>query len=144
MDERDFLYSLCAEALDIEYSIKFAAVINHEGKLLVGTSRRSITTQQDESLDNNLFKSRLNHSNYIFLNGICNSNSFINKNALYYDLYNRSDFRLIHINKNIFVALIPLNEEQDKFLCIYFESSNSLHKTLLKLNTIFEYEEINF
>ena len=66
-------------------------------------------------------------------------NSFINKeNNLYSNLYDKSDFQLINIDKNTFIALTPLTEEQDKYLCIYFETNNSWYKTLLKLNTIFE------
>ena|SRR6476469_3226295 len=139
VDEREFLNSLCAKALEIEDSIKFAAVINHEGKLIVGASMRFIIQQQDEVTDNYFFK--LNHNSFypISLNDNYSSNSFINKeNDLYSNLHDRSDFQLINIDKNTFIALTPLTEEQDKYLCIYFETNNSWYKTLLKLNTIFE------
>ena len=139
MDEREFLNSLCAKALEIDDSIKFAAVINHEGKLIVGASMRFIIQQQDEVTDNYFFK--LNHNSFypISLNDNYSSNSFINKeNDLYSNLHDRSDFQLINIDKNTFIALTPLTEEQDKYLCIYFETNNSWYKTLLKLNTIFE------
>lgn len=139
MDEREFLNSLCAKALEIEDSIKFAAVINHEGKLIVGASMRFIIQQQDEVTDNYFFKSNHNIFYPISLNDNYSSDSFINKeNNLYSNLYNRSDFQLINIDKNTFIALTPLTEEQDKYLCIYFETNNSWYKTLLKLNTIFE------
>ncbi len=139
MDEREFLNSLCAKALEIEDSIKFAAVINHEGKLIVGASMRFIIQQQDEVTDNYFFKSNHNSFYPISLNDNYSSNSFINKeNNLYSNLHDRSDFQLINIDKNTFIALTPLTEEQDKYLCIYFETNNSWYKTLLKLNTIFE------
>ena len=136
MDEREFLNSLCAKALEIEDSIKFAAVINHEGKLIVGASMRCIIQQQNEVMDNYFFKSNHNSFYPIFLNDNYNSNSFINKeNNLYSNLHDKSDFQLINIDKNTFIALTPLTEEQDKYLCIYFETNNSWYKTLLKLNT---------
>ena len=139
MDEREFLNSLCAKALEIEDSIKFAAVINHEGKLIVGASMRFIIQQQDEVTDNYFFKSNHNSFYPISLNDDYSSNSFINKeNNLYSNLHDRLDFQLINIDKNTFIALTPLTEEQDKYLCIYFETNNSWYKTLLKLNTIFE------
>ena len=139
MDEREFFNSLCAKALEIEDSIKFAAVINHEGKLIVGASMRFIIRQQDEVTDNYFFKSNHNSFYPLSLNDNYSSNSFINKeNNLYSNLYDRLDFQLINIDKNTFIALTPLTEEQDKYLCIYFESNNSWYKTLLKLNTIFE------
>lgn len=139
MDEREFLNSLCAKALEIEDSIKFAAVINHEGKLIVGASMRFIIQQQDEVTDNYFFKSNHNSFYPISLTDNYSSNSSINKeNNLYSNLHDRSDFQLINIDKNTFIALTPLTEEQDKYLCIYFETNNSWYKTLLKLNTIFE------
>ena len=142
MDERAFLYSLCNKALEVDKSIKFAAVVDLDGKLVVGISRRCII-QKNEFMDNNFFKSILNNSCHFFSNDNWNLKSFTNKKNtfLHFNLFNKSDFQLIYINKNIFIALSPLNEEQDKYLCIYFESSNSLHKTLLNLNTVFEYNE---
>jgi hypothetical protein len=137
VDEREFLNSLCAKALEIEDSIKFAAVINHEGKLIVGASMRFIIQQQDEVTDNYFFKTNHNSFYPISLNDNYSSNSFINnkENDLYSNLHDRSDFQLINIEKNTFIALTPLTEEQDKYLCFYFESSISfLYKTLLKLN----------
>jgi hypothetical protein len=139
VDEREFLNSLCAKALEIDDSIKFVAVINHEGKLIVGASMRFFIQQQDEVTDNYFFKSNRNSFYPISLNDNYSSNSFINKeNNLYSNLHDRSDFQLININKNTFIVLTLLTEEQDKYLCIYFETNNSWYKTLLKLNTIFE------
>jgi hypothetical protein len=112
VDERAFLYSLCTEALEMEDSIKFAAVINQEGKLIVAKPLRC-TNQQNETMDNHIFKSKP-------------INSYIKKeNMIHPNLFYKSGFQLIYINKNIFIALTPLTEEQDKYLCIYFESSIS-------------------
>jgi hypothetical protein len=139
VDEREFLNSLCAKALEIEDSIKFAAVINPEVKLIVGASMSFIIQQQDDVTDNYFFKSNHNSFYPISLTDNYSSNSSINKeNNLYSNLHDRSDFQLINIDKNTFIALTPLTEEQDKYLCIYFETNNSWYKTLLKLNTIFE------
>ncbi|MER5174929.1 MAG: hypothetical protein ABJB76_03490 [Candidatus Nitrosocosmicus sp.] len=142
MNEREFLYSLCARALEVDKSIKFAAVVDLDGKLIVGTFRQCFI-QKNEIIDNNFFKSRLNHPNHFESNDNFNLNSFINNNNtfLHSNLFSTSDFQLFYINKNIFIAFAPLTEEQDKYLCIYFDSSTSLHKTLLKLNTIFECNE---
>jgi hypothetical protein len=141
LNEREFLYSLCEEALERDKSIRFAAVVNHDGKLIVGTSKRCII-QQNEILDNDFFKSCLNNAYHIFSNDDYGQNSLINKkNIIYSNLFERSDFQLIHINKNMFIAFVPITENQDKYLCLYFESGISLHKTLLNFNTIFEYNE---
>jgi hypothetical protein len=60
-------------------------------------------------------------------NILIHSNSIIN-----------SDFQLINIDNNIYIALVPLNENRDKYLCIYFESYPPLYNVLLKLNTIID------
>jgi hypothetical protein len=90
VDEREFLNNLCAKALEIKDSIKFAAVINHEGKLIVGASMRFIIQQQDEVTDNYFFKSNHNSFYPISLNDKYSSNSFINKeNDLDSNLHDR-------------------------------------------------------
>ncbi len=142
MNEREFLYSLCARALEVDKSIQFAAVVDLDGKLIVGTSRQCII-QKNEIVDNNFFKLRLNYPYYLASNDNFNLNSFIHNNDtfLYSNLFSTSNFQLFYINKNLFIAFAPLTEEKDKYICIYFDSSTSLHKTLLKLNTIFECNE---
>ena len=141
MNEREFLYSLCDEALKVDNSIRFAAVVNLEGKLIVGTSRQCII-QQDEILDDDFLKSILNNTYCIFSDDIYNLNSLINKKNIHHcNLFDESDFQLINISKNKFIAFAPITERQDKYLCLYFESSAPLHKTLLNFNTIFEYND---
>ncbi len=141
MNEREFLYSLCDEALKADKSIRFAAVVNLEGKLIVGTSRQYIV-QQDEILDDDFLKSILNNTYCIFSNDIYNLDSLINKKNIQHSiLFDESYFQLINISKNKFIAFAPITERQDKYLCLYFESSASLYKTLLNFNTIFEYND---
>jgi hypothetical protein len=141
VNEREFLYSLCDEALKADKSIRFAAVVNLEGKLIVGTSRQCII-QQDEILDGDFLKSILNNTYCIFSDDIYNINSLINKKNIHHsNLFDESDFQLINISKNKFIAFTPITERQDKYLCLYFKSSVSLHKTLLNFNTIFEYND---
>ncbi len=59
----------------------------------------------------------------------------------------KSDFQLINVDNNTYIvihycntyiAFVSLNENQDKYLCIYFESYPPLYNVLLKLNTIFD------
>ena len=42
VEERTFLYSICFKTLRLDKSIKFASVINGEGKLIVGKSKQCI------------------------------------------------------------------------------------------------------
>ncbi len=42
MEERDFLYEMCLAALCMSREVKFAAVIDNNGKLIVGKYRKKI------------------------------------------------------------------------------------------------------
>ncbi|MBA3749504.1 MAG: hypothetical protein H0X03_01140 [Nitrosopumilus sp.] len=139
MEERKFLYNLCSEALRIDDSIKFAAVVNHNGKLIVGKSREQMF-QENDIMVNSFFKSRPNQLFSIFSNHSDNFNSIVNKKniLLNSNLVKRSVFQLININKYRYIAFATLTEDQDKSLCIYIRTHNSVYKTLIKLNTLFE------
>jgi hypothetical protein len=139
MEERKFLYNLCWEALKIDDSIKFAAVVNHNGKLIVGKSRERMF-QTNDSMVNSFFKSKPNQLCRFFFNPSNNFNSIVNKKniLLNSNLVKRSVFQLITIHKYGYIAFATLTEDHDKSLCIYIKTHNSLHKTLIKLNTLFE------
>ena len=42
MEERDFLYEMCLAVLCMSRDVKFAAVIDNNGKLIVGRYRKKI------------------------------------------------------------------------------------------------------
>ena len=109
MNKREFLYGLCDKALEVDKSIRFATVVNLEGKLIVGTSRLCIIPQ-NEIFDKDFIKSKLNNAYCIFPNKVYNLNSLINKkNILYSNLFNKSDFQLININNNQVYCIYSYN-----------------------------------
>lgn len=139
VEERTFLDSICSKTLRIDKSIKFTSVINRNGKLIVGKSKQCIIIKYINR-DCNLFKSKqsrssniLSNDNSIFYSIINEKNVLIHSNSIM-----NSDFHLINIDNNRYIAFVSLNENQDKYLCIYFESYPPLYDILSKLNTMFE------
>ncbi len=139
VEERTFLDSICSKTLRIDKSIKFTSVINRNGKLIVGKSKQCIIKKYINR-DYNFFRSKqsrsseiLSNDNNIFYSMINEKNILIHSNSII-----KSDFQLINVDNNTYIAFVSLNENQDKYLCIYFESYPPLYDVLLKLNTIFD------
>ena len=139
MEERKFFYSLCSKALGIDDSIIFIGVVNDYGKLIVGLPRL-FANQKNGIMDDGFFKSTSDSLYSIFshnnngLYSIKNMNNFIT----HFSMGKRSDFQLINVAKNKYVAFPSLTDIRDKYLCIYFEANNSVRDIILKLNTVFE------
>ena len=143
VNERDFLYSLCNSALNIDKSIKFAAIMDYEGKLIVGLTNQN-TLQRNKIPHTSFFKSILNSAYFVHSNDKNKLNSLINKKRYLSDNSpDEFDFQVLNVDNKFSIAFAPITENQEKYLCIYVESTNSLHETYTKLNTIFEYTEQN-
>jgi len=142
LDTRGFLYSLCIRALDIDNSIKFVGVVNIDGKLIIGKSKQHLDKQYD-GLDIHFFKYCLNHSFNKLSTNTTNLNSSIdNKNTVFHStLFETSDFHLICVTDNTYIAFTSLTQDLDEYLCIYFKVHGSLNEILSKINTIFDYND---
>jgi hypothetical protein len=142
LDTRSFLYDLCIQTLEIDNSIKFVGVVNIDGKLIVGKSKQQLDKQYGV-LDIHFFKYCLNPSFNKMSTNTTNLNSpLYNKNTVFSSkFFEVSDFYLICISDNTYIAFTSLTQESDKFLCIYFKVHGSLNEILSKLNTIFDYNE---
>ena len=140
VEERTFLYSVCSKALRLDKSIKFASVINRDGKLIVGKSKQC-TIKKNINRDYIFFRSKQNSlSNILSYDNNNRIYSIINmKNILIHSNSKiKSNFQLINVDNNAYIALVSLNENLDKYLCMYFESYPPLYDVLLKLNTIID------
>ena len=139
VEERKFLYSLCHKALEIDDSILFAGVVNDYGKLIVGLPRL-FANPKNWIMHNGFFKSTPNSLYRIFSHN--NDGMYSAKNMknfiVHLNMGNRSDFQLINVAKNRYIAFTSLTEAHDKILCIYFEENKYVSNTILKLNTVFE------
>lgn len=144
LNTRNFLYNICKKALEIDNSIEFVGVVNVNGKLIVGTNKLQLSDQQNIILDKNFFKNQLRPlSCNTLVNDTYDSNLHPNhNNAIFHStLFEVSDFQFICVGKNAFIGFTPLTEEQDEFLCVYFRLYGSISEIVLKLNTVFEYNE---
>ena len=137
MEELDFLHEVCLTALFSNRVVKFAAVLDNNGKLLVGEYRKG-SWQADFISDNNYHHdpSYLFYLDYLV--------PAIKKRRLccagYTEKQQRQQqeihFEITELDHNVRLAMAPLTERNDKYLCIYLESSAPSQEILSKLNAI--------
>ncbi len=143
MEERQFLHRLCTTALHVDASIEFAGVIDSNGKLLVGKSRniRHNPHFSKRKITCSSFRFRNSHhyGNPVFKDKTLSSNNIKSIVSLQSNLIDDDDaeFRLINLYEDIFLAYIPINEPNNRFLYIYFRTDEYLEDVLLKLDTTF-------
>jgi hypothetical protein len=162
LEEYDFLTEMCLIALHMSKEVKFAAVIDDNGKLIAGKYRK------EDHINNKRTKSRLllsarekgddhNTNN----NDVSSSITFChyNTNYLFYANYLTAavkkiktgikylDYRekkqsvhhveLAEIHGILKIAITPLTANNDRYLCIYLESSSPNQEIIAKIgNTI--------
>jgi hypothetical protein len=141
MGERQFLHSLCAIALQVDISIEFAGIVDPNGKLLVGKSKGIPSNfPSSKRCKNTAYAKSFNdHPTPFFKNNALSTNNIKNITSLQSSslINNYSLFRLIHLNDNVFLAYIPINEMSDRYLYIYFRTNDYLVNVLLKLDSEF-------
>ena len=140
MEELDFLHEVCLTALFSNRVVKFAAVLDNTGKLIVGKFRKGMqfNRRADFTLDNNY-----NHnSNYLFymdylLAAIKKRSLDHHRTTDYTEEEQRQQqefhFEITEIDKNVRLAIAPLTERNDKYLCMYLESSAPYQEIISKL-----------
>jgi len=169
LEEYDFLNEMCLIALHMSKEVKFAAVIDDNGKLIAGRYRK------EDYINSKRTKSRLllsaarekgndhnnNNNNKNNNNDVSSSITFChyNTNYLFYANYltaavkkiktgiKYSDYRekeesvhhveLAEIHSILKIAITPLTANNDRYLCIYLESSSPNQEIIAKIgNTI--------
>ena len=153
---------MCLIALHISKEVKFAAVIDDNGKLIAGRYRKG------DYINNKRTKSRLllsarekgdDHNNNNNDVSSCITFCHYNTNYLFYANYltaavkkiktgiKYSDYRekeesvhhveLAEIHSILKIAITPLTANNDRYLCIYLESSSPNQEIIAKIdNTI--------
>jgi hypothetical protein len=163
LEEYDFLTEMCLIALHMSKEVKFAAVIDNNGKLIAGKYRKEDHTNNKRTKSRLLLSAREkgdahNNSNN---NDVSSSLTFChyNTNYLFYANYltaavkkiktgiKYSDYRekegsvhhveLAEIHSILKIAITPLTANNDRYLCIYLESSSPNQEIIAKIgNTI--------
>jgi hypothetical protein len=141
MEERQFLHSLCAIALQVDTSIEFAGIVDSNGKLLVGKSKIiPCNFPSSKRCKNPAYAKSFNdHPRPFFKNNSLLKNDIKNITSLQSSslIDDQSFFRIIHLSDNVFLAYIPINEMSNRFLYIYFRTNDYLENVLLKLDSEF-------
>ena len=139
MEERQFLHNLCTNALQVDVSIEFAGIIDSNGKLLVGKSRNiSCNLSFLKRKTTSPFRYSSHYGNPLFKDkslSTSNIKSIVSLQSSLIDTY--ALFRLINLYDDVFLAYIPINELNDRFLYIYIRTDEYLEDVLLKLDSTF-------
>jgi hypothetical protein len=137
LEELDFLHEVCLTALFSNRVVKFAAVLDNNGKLIVGECRKGIQSSwRDDFISDN--KYHQDASCVFYLDYVLPA---IKKRGLHYAGYLKEEqrqqqeihFEITEIDDNIRLAIAPLTERNDKYLCIYLESSAHYQEIISKL-----------
>ena len=134
LEELDFLHELCLAALFSNRFVKFAAVLDNHGKLILAEYRKGIQSywRIDFKSDNNYHHDAcyLFHSDYVV--------PAIKKRRVYWPESTEEEqqeihFEIIEIDDNSRLAVASITERRDKYLCIYLESSAPSQEIISKL-----------
>ena len=137
LEECDFLDDICLTVLSASKDVSYAAVVDINGKLIVGKYRKVNRRLITRSLANSL--GRYSKSCYLFyINYLAAAirQSYFESRYTKEEAENRVNFDVIDINDNIKVAITPLTQRKDKYLCVYFESplAESYQEIIMKIN----------
>lgn len=112
---------MCFIALSSNVEISFAAVLDADGKLIVGQSRPSkrIAGRRNPSVNTHYPVSNLFYLNYLtptIRRGTSTANVHLQDNST------KMKFELIPIADDNRIAISPLTGSKGKYLCVYFST----------------------
>ena len=161
LEEYDFLIEMCLIALHISKEVKFAAVIDNNGKLIAGRYRKedhinnkrtklrlllSAREKGDDRNNNNDASSSITfcqyNTNYLFYANYLTAAVKKIKTGIKYSDYKEKEESVHHvelaeIHSILKIAITPLTANNDRYLCIYLESSSPNQEIIAKIgNTI--------
>ena len=163
LEEYDFLIEMCLIALHISKEVKFAAVIDNSGKLIAGRYRKedhinnkrtksrlllsaSREKGNDHNNNNNDVSSSITfchyNTNYLFYANYLTAAVKKIKTGIKYSDYREKEESVHHvelaeIHSILKIAITPLTANNDRYLCIYLESSSPNQEIIAKIgNTI--------
>jgi hypothetical protein len=121
-EERDFLQKLCDSILNADKAVRFAGVINSEGKLLIGTYRSDIPSPLIKANSEGDTRATSFYSAYQALS--------INK-KFESDL-GQIRFQMTEFDKVTLVS-VPLTATNDRFLCISLDAPTYHERVIPKI-----------
>jgi hypothetical protein len=130
LEECDFLDDICLTVLSASKDVGFAAVVDVNGKLIVGkyrrrVDRRLVTTTTTPILDSSGQYHQTKNCYFFYVDYLVTAIRqfyFESSSTRGEEEKCEVDFDVININNKIKLAITPLTQCKDKFLCVYFES----------------------
>ena len=137
LEELDFLHEACLTALFSNRLVKFTYVLDNNGKLILAEYRKGVQNywRSEFVSDNGTDRHDSNylfHSDYL-LPAIKKVKSCSVESTKKHQPQDEVHFEIVEINNNSRLAIAPLNERKDKYLCVYIESSASSQEIISKL-----------
>ena len=133
MEEADFFHEICLISLYASRAVKFAAVVDSKGKLILAKFKKfhihihrssllsaKIPHGSQQQQDQTLFAQSCHSFYYEHLMPTLKDIT----NRSYREQYsNKAHFEITEIDKNIglMLAVTPLTESRDKYLCLYLQ-----------------------
>jgi hypothetical protein len=137
LEELDFLREACLTTLFSNRLVKFTSVLDNNGKLIIAEYRKGIQNYwrtdfiSDNDTDNH-DSAYLFHLDYL-VPAIKKIRFCFLDSTKEQQQEEEIHFEIIEINDNVRLAVAPLNERKDKYLCVYIESSVSGQEIISKL-----------
>ena len=121
MEERDFLHEICLTVLCVSKDVKFAGVVDGNGKLLVGEYRKNI---QSPLLKSNSINIQKNNSFFLsYLAPAIKGRNFDSEPG-------KVHFKLAEFD-NVKLAITSLTNKNDRYLCVYLESLSISYQEII-------------
>ena len=139
LEELDFLHEACLTALFSNRLVKFASILDNNGKLIIAEYRKGIQNfwRTDFVSENNYdshASSYLFHIDYL-VPAIEKIRSCSLESTKEHQQKPEEEihFEIVEINDDVRLAIAQLNERKDKYLCVYIQSSASSQEIISKL-----------
>ena len=137
MEESEFLNEVCLTALSTSRSVTFAAVVDIKGKLIAGKYRNG--SKRSKTSVNAINYCYYHPSSLFYSDHLVRAiqKSYFERRYAKKELGREVHFQLIDIyNNNVKMAITPLTQSRDKYLCVFFESphAESYQEIIMKIN----------
>ena len=121
MEEHDFLHEICLIVLCVSKDVKYAGVVDSNGKLLVGEFRKNVQSPlvKSNSID-------IQKSNSFFLSYLAPAI----KGRNFDSEPGKVHFKLTEFD-NVKLAITSLSNRNDRYLCVYLESLSTSYQEII-------------
>jgi hypothetical protein len=117
LKEHNFLKEICLSALSLDKNVKFVGAVDSDGKLLAGEFNKYKFFGNNDTLT---VKSSLFYVHYLIpalkhhqVTNEPSNRSIHSKNVFLFDLAD--------LGNAVYLAVTPLTEKKDRYLCVYLE-----------------------